>query len=125
MDLASSSETGGGMEMDDRRRYPRREKSTIVSYSVLENGKNEEDIGHVVDGGIGGVRFRAKRSISKNSRVYIRLNSKEWGEDFSGFFVDEKTDNIEMIGMVMWCLESDEKPGEYEIGARFVGFTEH
>jgi hypothetical protein len=32
---------------------------------------------------------------------------------------------VEVIGSVMWCLESENRPGEYEVGTRFIEQVEH
>ncbi len=114
------------MGEDDRRKYTRRKKQSVISFQIIEatNKKIQSQEGVVLDGSEGGVRFSAQRSLHKNTKIYIKLKSEDWGEELTVLCQDEKVDLLEMIGSVMWCLENEEKPGEFEIGTQFVEMLE-
>lgn len=109
------------MGQDDRRKYLRTKKQNIISFQIIkEDGSGETQEGVVLDGSPGGVRFRSKRSIQKNERIYIRMNSDDWGDELVYFIKDDNPSLVEIIGAVMWCLESEDIAGEYEVGTRFI-----
>jgi len=113
------------MGQDDRRKYSRRSKQSIISFYVIEeNGNKHTHEGVVVDGSTGGVRFRAKRSLKKNTRLYIKLQSEDWGDELTYHIKKNDLGLIELIGSVMWCLETQDSPGEFEVGTRFLGEPE-
>ena len=112
------------MGQDDRRKYSRKKKQNIISFHVIEDGKKSVQEGVVIDGSPGGLRFKVKKSLSKNTRLYIKLDSDEWGEELTYLCKSRELGLVEMIGSVMWCLENHEKPGEFEVGTRFVGQVE-
>jgi len=113
------------MGEDDRRKYSRKKKQSIISFHVIDDSNEElQEEGEVVDGSVGGVRFRSKKSLSKNTRIYIKLDSGDWGEELT--YVCKKDDMglVEIIGSVMWCLENEDRPGEFEVGTRFIDMVE-
>lgn len=117
----------GGQVMgeDDRRQFQRKRKQSIVSFYVIrEDGKNSPRQAEVIDGSRGGVRFKTEMSLPKNTRLYIKLDSGEWGEELTYLCKDEDMGLIEVLGSVMWCLESSTTPGEYEVGTRFINKIE-
>jgi hypothetical protein len=97
-----------------------------VHFQVIENEdapiKDKEGV--MLDYSLGGIRFSTKEPIRKNTRIYIKLDSEEWGEDLTIVWKGPDSSLLEVIGSVMWCLESRENPGEFEIGTRFVGEIE-
>lgn len=114
------------MGEDDRRRFKRKKKQSVMSFHVID-GKDFDETQEVavVDCSHGGVRFTSKKSIDKNTRLYIKLASEDWGEELTYFCKDVGIGLVEVIGAVMWCLESENRPGEYEVGTRFVEQIEH
>lgn len=113
------------MAQDDRRKHHRRKRQSIISFHVIgESGEEKVQRATVVDSSGGGLRFRTKKSIGKNTRIYIQLDSEEWGEELTVHCRNDALGLVEMIGSVMWCLESRETPGEYEVGTRFLGMVE-
>lgn len=112
------------MGQDDRRKFSRKKKQSVISFHVIDKGSKQQRQGEVVDGSPGGVRFKAKKSIAKNTRLYIKLDSSEWGEELTYLCKGDDLGLVEIVGSVMWCLENHEKPGEYEVGTRFLGKVE-
>jgi PilZ domain len=114
------------MGTDDRRRFKRQRKQSIVHFQVVESkgepGPDQE--GTMLDYSLGGMRFSAKEPIKKNTKIYIKLESEEWGKELTVVWRNPNRSLMEVIGSVMWCLESPETPGEFEVGARFVGDLE-
>jgi hypothetical protein len=114
------------MGVDDRRQFKRQNKQSIVHFQIIENkdqpGQDQE--GLVLDYSMGGIRFSVKEPIKKNTRIYIKLDSDEWGKELTVIWKDPNQSLLEVIGSVMWCLESKITPGEFEIGTRFVGEIE-
>ncbi len=114
------------MGMDDRRQFQRKNQQSIVHFQVVEStdkpGLDQEGV--MLDYSPGGMRFSAKGPLRKNARIYIKLESEEWGKELTVVWKDQKRSLLEVIGSVMWCLESRETPGEFEIGTRFIGETE-
>ncbi len=110
------------MGTDDRRQFKRQNKQSIVHFQVIESkdkqGADQE--GQMLDYSLGGIRFSAKEPIRKNTRIYIKLESEEWGKELTVVCKDQNRSLLEVIGSVMWCLESRETPGEFEIGTRFI-----
>jgi hypothetical protein len=113
------------MAIDDRRRFKRQKKQSIIHFQVVESkGEIDEDQegleAMTMDYSLDGMRFSTKEPIKKNTKIYIKLDSDEWGKELT--VVWNKTDHslLEMIGSVMWCLESSESPGEFEVGTRFI-----
>jgi hypothetical protein len=114
------------MGEDERRKFKRKKKQCVISFHVIEGkGLEKKQEGVVVDCSQGGVRFTSKSSIDKNSRIYNRLDSEDWGEELTYFCKDTDIGLVEVIGSVMWCLESENRPGEYEVGTRFIEQIEH
>ncbi len=114
------------MGEDDRRKFSRKKLQSVISFHVIkETGKEKAQEGVVMDCSQGGVRFSAKKSIEKNTQIYIKLDSEDWGEELTYFCKDTGMGLVEVIGSVMWCLESENSPGEYEVGTRFIGQLEH
>ena len=110
------------MGTDDRRQFKRQNKQSIVHFQVIES-KDRQDTdqeGQMLDYSLGGIRFSTKEPIRKNTRIYIKLESEEWGKELTVVCKDPGRSLLEVIGSVMWCLESIETPGEFEIGTRFV-----
>jgi hypothetical protein len=113
------------MGEDDRRKFQRRRKQSVISFHLIEEGgegKIRKAI--VVDGSGGGIRFRAGESISKNTRIYIKLDSEVWGDELTYFCKEDGKNLVEVIASVMWCLENENSPGEFEIGTRFISQVE-
>ena len=114
------------MGMDDRRQFKRLNKQSIIHFQVIESkemqGLNQEGV--MLDCSQGGIRFSAREPLKKNSKIYIKIESEEWGKELVVVWKDSKRSLLEVIGSVMWCLESSESPGEFEIGTRFVGERE-
>ncbi len=110
------------MGTDDRRKYKRKRKQSIVHFQVVESKEKpgHEQEGTLVDYSLGGMRISANEPIKKNTKIYIKLDSEEWGQELTVIWNKPGSSLIEVIGSVMWCLESPETPGEYEMGARFV-----
>jgi hypothetical protein len=110
------------MGEDDRRQFKRRNRQSIVHFQVIEKRDtgNQDKEGVVLDYSPGGMRFSAKEPIRKNTRIYIKLESEEWGKELTVVWKGADRSLMEVIGSVMWCLESRENPGEFEIGTRFV-----
>lgn len=109
------------MVENDRRHYSRTGKLSQITFHFIERGAKKVHQAMVIDGSQGGIRFRVQESIPKNTRLYIRLDSEKWEEELSCFLQDDGYTVIEMIGSVMWCQEDG---GEFEVGARFIGYTE-
>jgi len=113
------------MGEDDRRRHSRKKKQSIVSFHLIQgNGDNTSRKAELIDGSRGGVRLRTKESLSKNTRLYIKLDSEDWGDELTYLCKDGGLGLVEVLGSVMWCLESDNTPGEYEIGTCFINQVE-
>lgn len=113
------------MGQDDRRKYHRRSRQSIISFHLVEkSGEEKTQQATIVDSSTGGLRLRTRRSMAKNTRIYIKLDSEEWGEELTVHCRDGALGLVEMIGSVMWCLESRDSPGEYEVGTRFLGQVE-
>ena len=113
------------MAEDDRRHHRRKKKQSIVSFYVIEEQKKSApQQAAVIDGSCGGIRLRAREFVAKNTRLYIRLNSEEWGEELTYICNDGTKGLVEILGSVMWCLESESTPGEFEIGTCFVSQVE-
>jgi len=114
------------MGEDDRRQYKRQNKQSIVHFQVIESkekpGRPMEGV--MLDYSLGGMRFSAREPMGKNTRIYIKLESEEWGKELTVVWKKPNRSLLELIGSVMWCLESSESPGEFEIGTRFVGEIE-
>lgn len=114
------------MGQDERRKFQRQKKQSVISFYVVgDKGKDKDIEAVVIDSSKAGVRFRVKNSLPKNAKIYIKLDSEEWGEELTYFCKDTGLGLVEMIGSVMWCLESQHAPGEFEVGTRFVGQVEH
>ncbi len=117
------------MGQDDRRKFSRKKKQSVISFHIIKDEEKQDcekdcQKAEVIDGSEGGVRFKAKKSLSKNTRLYIKLDSEEWGEELTLYCKDGGQDLVEMVGSVMWCLEDDDRPGEFEVGTRFIGQVE-
>lgn len=112
------------MAEDDRRSYQRRKKQSVISFHVIEEG-GEPVVrkAKIIDGSRGGLRFQSREALPKNTRLYIRLQSDEWGEELT-YLCDTSRELVEIIGSVMWCLESKNSTGGYEVGTRFIGEVE-
>ena len=114
------------MGMDDRRQFKRQNKQSIIHFQVIESrdkqGADQEGV--MLDCSLGGIRFSTREPLKKNSKIYIKIESDEWGKELTLVWKDSKRSLLEVIGSVMWCLESRENPGEFEIGTRFVGGVE-
>ncbi|MEE4242221.1 MAG: PilZ domain-containing protein [Desulfopila sp.] len=114
------------MGEDDRRRFLRGKKQSVISFHIIEDdGLEIKKEAVVVDGSRGGLRFRSQESLPKNTRIYIKLDSDDWGDELTYFCKDGDLGLVEVIGRVMWCLENEQSPGEYEIGTRFLSGVEH
>ncbi len=116
------------MGEDDRRKFKRKKRQSVISFHLIEEkGKDKTQEGIVVDCSQGGVRFKSKKSIDKNTRIYIKLDSEDWGDELTYFCKDTDSEIglVEVIGSVMWCLENENNPGEFEVGTRFIGQIEH
>ncbi len=114
------------MGQDEKRKFSRYGKQCMISfYIVEESGEKKEEKGVVVDGSQAGVRFKVKNSLKKNTRIYIKLDAEEWGEELTYLCQGDEPGLVEVIGSVMWCLESQNSPGEYEVGTRFISQVEH
>jgi hypothetical protein len=119
------SEGGHVMGEDDRRKFQRRRKQSVISFHLIEeSGEGKIRKAVVVDGSGGGIRFRAGESISKNTRIYIKLDSEVWGDELTYFCKENGNNLVEVIASVMWCLENENSPGEFEIGTRFISQVE-
>lgn len=114
------------MGEDDRRKYKRHRKPSIINFQIIESPEKQSDKenGVVVDCSKGGVRFSSRKSIQKNTKIYIKLKSDDWGEELTINCQEDNVDLLEMIGSVMWCLESNDRPGEYDIGTQFIEMLE-
>ena len=113
------------MGEDDRRKHKRKKKQSIVSFHLIqEGGKKKATEAEIIDGSSGGVRLRTKESLAKNTRLYIKLNSEDWGDELTYVCKDSGLGLVEVLGSVMWCLESDNSPGEYEVGTCFIDYIE-
>lgn len=113
------------MAQDDRRKHHRRSRQNIISFHIIEDtGEEKSQQATVIDSSGGGLRLRTQKSLGKNTRIYITLDSEEWGEELTVHCRDEALGLVEMIGSVMWCLESRDNPGEYDVGTRFLGLVE-
>jgi len=113
------------MGEDDRRHHKRKKKQSIVSFYVIEDEeKSTPQKAEVIDGSCGGIRLRTSESLAKNTRVYIRLDSEDWGEELTYVCKNGTRGLVEVIGAVMWCLESENTPGEFEIGTCFIDQVE-
>ena len=114
------------MGEDDRRKYKRYRKPSIISFQIIESAekKSDKEDGVVVDCSEGGVRFSTKKSLSKNTKIYIKLKSEDWGEELTVNCSEDNVDLMEIIGSVMWCLESNDRPGEFDIGTQFIEMLE-
>jgi hypothetical protein len=111
---------------DDRRQHKRKSRQSIIHFQIIES-KEQPDLdqeGLMLDCSLGGIRFSSKKPLRKNTRIYIKIDSEEWGKELTVVWKDQSRSLLELIGSVMWCLESREKPGEFEIGTRFVGEIE-
>ncbi len=115
------------MGKDDRRKYARYSKQCVINFQIVEasDQKKEQEKGVVLDYSKGGVRFSAPRYLSKNTKVFIKIKSDDWGEGITVVCQEENADLLEIIGSVMWCMENPEKPGEFEIGTQFTDGPEH
>ncbi len=115
------------MGKDDRRKYARYSKQCIINFQIIESSSqaNEQEEAVVLDYSKGGVRFSAPRYLKKNTKVFIKLKSDDWGDGITVICQEENADLLEIIGSVMWCMESQERPGEYEIGTQFGDDSEH
>ncbi len=115
------------MGKDDRRKYARFSKQCVVNFQIIasSNRENEQEEGVVLDYSKGGVKFSAPRYLKKNTKVFIRLRSEDWGDGFTVVCQEENADLLEIIGSVMWCMESQERPGEFEVGTQFGDGPEH
>jgi hypothetical protein len=115
------------MGEDDRRKYKRHRKPSIISFQIIEtpekNSDDDED-GVVVDYSKGGIRFSSRKSLNKNTKIYIKLKSDDWGEELTVNCQEDNVDLLEMIGSVMWCIESNDRPGEFDIGTQFIEMLE-
>ena len=115
-----------GMGTDDRRQFTRKNQQSIVHFQVVEAkekpGPDQEGV--MLDYSPGGMRFSSKEPVRKNARIYIKLESEEWGKELTVVWKDPNRSLLEVIGSVMWCLESRDIPGEFEVGTRFVGEIE-
>lgn len=109
------------MGSDDRRQFKRQFKQSIVHFQVVESqgdpGPDQE--GEMVDYSQGGMRFSTKEPIKKNTKIYIKLDSEEWGKELTIVWRNKDRSLLEVIGSVIWCLERPGNPGEFEVGARF------
>ena len=110
------------MATDDRRKFNRQKKQSIVHFQIVESQgeTGEEQEAQMMDYSLGGVRFSAKEPIKKNTKIYIKLDSEEWGKELTVVLNKPDRNLMEVIGSVMWCLESSDTPGEFEVGARFI-----
>jgi hypothetical protein len=110
------------MGNDDRRQFKRQNKQSIVHFQVIESKERQglDKKGVSLDYSVGGIRFSAKDPIRKKTKIYIKLESEEWGKELTVLWKDPHRSLLEMIGSVIWCLESKESPGDFEIGAQFV-----
>lgn len=115
------------MGKDDRRQFTRRDRQSIVHFQVIESPDipDNDKKGMVKDYSEGGIRFSTKEPLGKNTRISIKFESEEWGKDLTVVYRDPNHSLLDVIGSVMWCLESQESPGEYEIGTRFIDEVEH
>ena len=115
------------MGKDDRRQFTRRSRQSIVSFQVIESSgaSGVQREGMVKDVSAGGIRFSAKEPLGKNTRISITFDSEEWGKDLTVVYKDPNHSLLDVIGSVMWCLESQESPGEYEIGTQFIDGVEN
>lgn len=114
------------MGEDDRRKYHRRKKQSIISFHIIEESGNKKKTKQatVIDGSKGGLRFRTNELLPKNTTLYIKLDSEEWGKELTYHCKDGSLDLVAMIGSVMWCLENENTPGEFEVGTRFINMVE-
>ncbi len=114
------------MGEDDRRKFKRHKKQSVINFQIIENLDKEvkKQEGTVVDCSEGGVRFSSQQKLRKNTKLYIKLDSEDWGEELVIHCHDDNLDLLEMVGSVMWCLEKDDSPGEFEIGTQFVEMLE-
>lgn len=109
------------MSEDDRRYHQRKNKQSVVSFYLIEEEKKSAlQEAAVIDGSRGGIRMRTSEYVAKNTRLYIRMDSEEWGEELTYVCKDGARGLVEIIGSVMWCLESESTPGEFELGTCFV-----
>ena len=113
------------MGEDDRRKHQRKKKQSIVSFHIIQDdGPKKASEAKIIDGSRGGVRLQTKESFPKNTQLYIKLDSEDWGDDLTYLCKDNGLGLVEVLGSVMWCLESDNSPGEYEIGTCFIDHIE-
>jgi hypothetical protein len=114
-----------GVGKDDRRQFVRQARQSIVHFQIIEsNGHSVDKEGMMKDCSVGGIRFSAREPLGKNTRISIKFDSEEWGKDLTVVYKDPKHSLLDVIGSVMWCLESQENPGEYEIGTQFIDEVE-
>ncbi len=116
------------MGQDDRRKFDRFKKQSIINFQIIETPEKESDSQEealMVDCSEGGIRFSGPKALKKNTKIYIKIKSEDWGDELTIFCQKDKEDLFQMIGSVMWCLENEQKPGEFEIGTQFVDMQEN
>ena len=112
----------------DKRKYERLEKKLGLRYSILAEGSlptgNPERQAVLLDIGGGGLRFVADEKISKESQLEIVIEFSGWkveGDEWISADNKNVSGFLKVIGVVIWCTDSEKYKGKHEIGIRFSG----
>lgn len=111
---------------DERRQHSRLDRASTIRYQPLQNLAAQDKMRPAVlcDFGGGGIRFLTDERLQKNEQLVIELHFSGWREkddDWTRTGNDNDVGNLNAIGAVMWCSESNESSGKFEIGLRFTG----
>lgn len=105
---------------DDRRQSLREEKDGKLEYRVQQCSGREDDRAVCSDGSPAGVRFRSRRFLPINTRLFLQLQDEAWLQDISHLFPSDASDGTEVAGTVIWCRKSEEFPDEFDVGVSFT-----
>jgi hypothetical protein len=109
----------------ERRKGGRTRKQVAFQFKTMDaNGNNNLPLaGTLLDYSIAGIRFMTGEQLRKNTALLIELDFEGFGKDTADWrqlWQAGESSRLKVIGSVMWCLESKQTSGLFEVGTRFV-----
>jgi hypothetical protein len=113
------------MAENERRNGDRKNRQFAFQFKKIgeEGGQAHSAGGVLIDYSVAGIRFLTGEQLGKNTALLIELDFESFGREMMNWrklWDEGDASCLKVIGSVMWCLESKQKVGEYEVGTRFV-----
>lgn len=113
------------MKGNERRESVRISKENSFQFKEIQAGNNHRQSkkGVMIDYSVAGLRFVTDEPLEKNTSLFIQLDLDALGSDdvsWRNLWETGDAVSLNIIGSVMWCLESEHESNVFEIGTRFT-----